>query len=441
MNPAFGLVVIGAQWGDEGKGKLVDLFAAEADAVVRYQGGTNAGHTLVVEGRKTVLHLIPSGILHPGKRCVIGSGCVVDPVALAAEMDELAAAGVDVGPDRLLISHAAPAILEVHKRLDRARESSAGDEKIGTTGRGIGPAYEDAVSRAAVRMGDLRDPDRLRARIEALLFEKNVLLRAHGQPEFTTECILEALEPVRARLLPFLGDAGALLTSLNEAGGRILFEGAQGALLDVWHGTYPYVTSSSTVAANAAVGVGVGPQVITDVLGVTKAYATRVGSGPFTTELNDSIGEHLRRVGREFGATTGRPRRCGWLDLPALRYAIRINGITRLAVTKLDVLRGVDPIKICTHYRWRGRTYDVMPTDAASWAELEPVYESLPGFSEELANARTPEDLPPAARRFLSFVEARTGRPIELVSVGPGRNENVLFAPRAGGRDGRGEAP
>jgi adenylosuccinate synthase len=433
MNPASGLVVVGAQWGDEGKGKLVDLYAAEADAVVRYQGGTNAGHTLVVDGRKTVLHLIPSGILHPGKRCVIGSGCVVDPVALAAEMDELAAAGVTVDPTRLLVSFAAPVILEVHKRLDHAREASAGAAKIGTTGRGIGPAYEDAVSRAAVRMGDLAAPERLRRRVEALLFEKNALLRAHGRPEITPDEIIAALEPVRERLLPFLGDAGGSLAALHADGGRILFEGAQGALLDVWHGTYPFVTSSSTVAGNAAVGAGVGPQLVTDVLGVTKAYATRVGSGPFTTELDDEVGAHLRRVGREFGATTGRPRRCGWLDLPALRYAIRINGITRLAVTKLDVLRGIDPVRVCTHHAWRGQPYAVMPGVSDAWPESTPVYESLPGFTEDISAARTPADLPANARRLLAFIEAAVERPIELVSVGPGREENVRFPARTDG--------
>jgi adenylosuccinate synthase len=436
MNPASGLVVVGAQWGDEGKGKLVDLYAADADVVVRYQGGTNAGHTLVVNGRKTVLHLIPSGILHPAKRCVIGSGCVVDPVALVAEMDELASAGVDVGAGRLLVSQAAPVILDVHKRLDRAREASAGAARIGTTGRGIGPAYEDAVSRSAIRMGDLRTPDRLRARVAALLFEKNALLRAHGAGEVTPDEVLAALEPVRERLLPFLGDAGAAIAAVHDAGGRILFEGAQGALLDVWHGTYPFVTSSSTVAANAAVGAGVGPQVITDVLGVTKAYATRVGSGPFTTELEDETGEHLRRVGREFGATTGRPRRCGWLDLPALRYAIRINGITRLAVTKLDVLRGIDPILVCTHYRWHDEVHEVMPTDATAWSSLTPVYEALPGFTEDVGAARTPEELPTNARRLLDFIEVKTGVPIELVSVGPGRDENVEYRPRGAGARG-----
>jgi adenylosuccinate synthase len=421
-----GLVIVGAQWGDEGKGKLVDLYAEQADVVVRYQGGTNAGHTLVVNGVKTVLHLIPSGILHPGKRCVIGNGCVVDPVALVAEMDELVAAGVDVSPARLCISHAAPAILDVHKRLDRAREGAAGDARIGTTGRGIGPAYEDAVSRHGVRLGDLADPQRLRQRVDGLLFEKNALLAAYGQAPVTAADILEPLEAVRDRIVPYLADAGAELAARRQAGERLLFEGAQGALLDVWHGTYPFVTSSSTVAANAAVGSGLGPQAIGRVLGVTKAYATRVGAGPFPTELDDAVGARIREVGREFGATTGRPRRCGWLDLPALRYAARINGLTSLALMKLDVLQGFETLKVCTEYTWRGRTYEEMPTEPAAWSALVPVYAELPGFTEDLRAARRMGDLPATARDYVERISAWTGLPIELVSVGPGRDENVV---------------
>ena len=427
METQPGLVIVGAQWGDEGKGKLVDLYAQQAEAVVRYQGGTNAGHTLVVNGVKTVLHLIPSGILHPGKRCLIGNGCVVDPVALVAEIDELIAAGVEVNPQRLGISRAAPAILDVHKQLDRARESAAGEGKIGTTGRGIGPAYEDAVSRHGVRLGDLADPGRLRHRVQGLLFEKNVLLAAYGQPTLTVEDILAPIEAVRLRLLPFLGDVGAELAARQRAGERVLFEGAQGAMLDVWHGTYPFVTSSSTVAANAAVGTGLGPQSIGRILGVTKAYATRVGSGPFPTELHDATGERLREVGREFGATTGRPRRCGWLDLPALRYAARINGLTSLAMMKLDVLRGFHPLRVCTAYTWRGETWTEMPTAPEAWSELVPVYEDFPGFDEDIRSSRTAGDLPGAAWAFVEQVSARMGLPIELVSVGPGRDENVIL--------------
>lgn len=428
MADTRGLVIIGAQWGDEGKGKLVDLYADRADAVVRYQGGTNAGHTLVVGGVKTVLHLIPSGILHPGRRCLIATGCVVDPVALVAEMDELAHAGVAVTPDRLGVSGAAPMILDVHKRLDRAREGAAGAGKIGTTGRGIGPAYEDAVARRSVRFGDLAEPERLVSRVEAMLFEKNALLTAYGEAPVTRDEVLAPLVALRERLAPYIADVGPELARRRASGQKVLFEGAQGALLDVWHGTYPFVTSSSTIAANAAVSCGLGADAIGEVLGVTKAYATRVGAGPFPTELDDALGEHIRTVGREFGATTGRPRRCGWLDLPALRYAARINGITRLAITKLDVLRGLDPIRVCTAYEWRGTVCPEMPSEPASWTEARPVYEDLPGFDADLRGCRRPEDLPRTARQFVARISNWTRLPVEIVSVGPGRDENVDFA-------------
>ena len=429
MPPLPGRVIVGAQWGDEGKGKLVDLLAADADVVVRYQGGTNAGHTLVVGGRKTVLHLVPSGILHPGKLCVIGPGCVVDPVALLSEIDSLRAAGVQVGPENLAVSDSAPTILEVHKRLDRAREGLKGGVKIGTTGRGIGPAYEDAIARRAIRTGDLLDASRLAARAEGMVFEKQALLSAYGEPGVTAAEILGPLEAIRDRLAPFLTDTGALLARRRADGARLLFEGAQGAMLDVWHGTYPYVTSSSTVAPNAAVGSGLGPDALGEVIGVAKAYATRVGEGPFTTELDNAQGEHLRQVGHEFGATTGRPRRCGWLDLPALRLAKRINGLTTLALTKLDVLRGITPLRICDAWLWRGEVHEVMPTSPAAWHEAVPRYLDLPGFDEDISAARRPEDLPRNARAFVERIAAEVDLPLRLVSVGPGRDENVMYTP------------
>ncbi len=419
--PGRGVVVVGAQWGDEGKGKIVDHLAADADVVVRFQGGANAGHTLVIDGRKTVLHLIPSGVLR-GKPCAIGPGCVVDPEALVEELETLAAQGCSPGPDLLLVSRAAPMILPVHKRLDRARERAAGSEAIGTTGRGIGPAYEDVVARRGLRFLDLDQGEpHLRARIDGLLRERNPRLEALGEQPMTAAELLEPLRAVHGRLAPYLADVGRYLHRRRGEGASVLYEGAQGTLLDVLHGTYPYVTSSSTLAANACLGAGVGPSAIDEVVGIAKAYTTRVGAGPFPTELSDALGERLRDVGREFGATTGRPRRCGWLDVPGLRYAARVNGLTALGMTKLDVLSGLEEIRIAVAYRWRGETLDELPVEPLALVEAEPVYETLPGWSDDIASVRRYADLPVAARRFVERVEALVEVPVTMVSVAADR--------------------
>ncbi len=415
-----GVVVVGAQWGDEGKGKIVDHLAEAAEVVVRYQGGANAGHTLVVEGRRTVLHLVPSGILHPGKVCAIGAGCVVDPFELAREIDELVEAGVEVPPARLRISLRAQLVLGPHRRLDLAREQAAGVARIGTTGRGIGPAYEDAVGRRGVRMVDLLDADRLRERVTALLAERNILLTALGAEPFDLDEVTGPLLAVGARLRPYLADVGHLVGERLAAGATVLFEGAQGSLLDVCHGTYPFVTSSATLAGGAATGVGVGPGDLQRVVGITKAYSTRVGAGPFPTELVDGIGERLRAVGDEFGATTGRPRRCGWFDAVAVRHAARANGLTELALTKLDVLSGLSELCVCTGYRLRGEALPALPVVGLD--EVEPVYEVLPGWSEAITGARERSELPPTARAYVERLEALVGVPVSLVSVGPGRD-------------------
>ncbi len=415
-----GIVVVGAQWGDEGKGKVVDHLAVDASVVVRYQGGANAGHTLVVEGHKTVLHLVPSGILHAGKRCAIGAGCVVDPHELAAEVEGLRAAGVRVGPERLWLSQRAQLVCAPHKRLDQARERAAGDAKIGTTGRGIGPAYEDAVGRRGVRMVDLLDAARLRQRVTGLLLERNMLLTGLGAEPFGVDEVVGPLLDVAEQLRPFITDVGRRLDSHLRAGDTVLFEGAQGSLLDVAHGTYPFVTSSATVAGGAAVGAGVGPGAIGRVVGIAKAYATRVGAGPFPTELTGEFGDRLRTAGAEFGATTGRPRRCGWFDAVALRYAARVNGLTEIALTKLDVLSGVDELKVAIGYRVDGRAIEGFP--AVGLGAVEPVYETLPGWSEPIERARCVDDLPQAAQAYVRRLEALTGVTISLVSVGPGRD-------------------
>ncbi len=425
-----GVVIVGAQWGDEGKGKVVDHYALVADLVVRYQGGANAGHTLVVGGQKTVLHLVPSGILHPGKMCAVGPGCVVDPVAFLDEVEALRAVGLTVDASSLMLSERAHLVLPVHRALDAARESAAGPGRIGTTGRGIGPAYEDAVARRGVRFADLSDPDYLRARVEALHFERNLLLTGLGAAPQSVGPTVELLLELRDRLAPLLGDVGRLVAEGAAAGLRVLYEGAQGTLLDVLHGSYPYVTSSSTVAANAASGVGVGPGLLGAVIGITKAYCTRVGAGPFPTELDDMLGERLRAVGHEYGATTGRPRRCGWLDVPALRYAARLNGLTGLALTKLDVLSGLETVRIAVGYRWRGQRWDELPAEPVAITEVEPIYETLPGWSEPLGEARALADLPSAARAFVERVAELSGVPVALVSVGPDREALIeLVAP------------
>jgi adenylosuccinate synthase len=423
---AKNVVVIGTQWGDEGKGKLVDWLTDHAQGVVRFQGGHNAGHTLVIGGRKTVLHLIPSGILHPRVTCYIGNGVVLSPHALLEEMAELAQAGVDL-EGRVKVSEACPLILPYHVALDVARETARGAAKIGTTGRGIGPAYEDKVARRAIRLQDLFVPERFAAKLAELLEYHNfVLTRFLGaSPVDFAQTRDEALAMV-PRLAPLVTDVPRALYEANRAGDNLLFEGAQGSLLDIDHGTYPYVTSSNCVAGAAAAGAGVGPQTLHYVLGITKAYTTRVGSGPFPTELEDDTGERLRSRGNEFGATTGRPRRVGWFDAAALKRSIQINGVSGLCVTKLDVLDGMDELKLCVGYTIDGAFSELLPVGAEDTARCQPVYEELAGWRGSTVGAQRLEDLPPAARAYLDRIEGICGVTIDLISTGPDREETIV---------------
>lgn len=420
------VVVVGAQWGDEGKGKVVDLYSAKADAVVRFQGGNNAGHTIVVGGEKIILHLIPSGILHEGTVCCIGSGVVVDPGVLLEEIEGLRAWGRVVAEGALLVSEGAHVILPCHKRIDIARERRAGAGKIGTTGRGIGPCYEDKASRRGIRVGELLHPDSLRRKLRPFVEEKNAYLTHYLEDEpFDFDAVCDELIAQGERLRPYVRDVTTEIHRWIGQGKDLLFEGAQGTLLDVDHGTYPFVTSSNTLAGGACTGAGIGPGDLHAVVGITKAYATRVGSGPFPTELSDSVGERLREIGAEFGATTGRPRRCGWLDVVALRMACRLNGLTGLAVTKLDVLRGLEEVRVCTGYRLGGKSIDRVPSRAEDYARCEAVYATFPGWSEDTREVRSLDELPAGARRFLDYVAESTGCPVILVSVGPDRDETV----------------
>jgi adenylosuccinate synthase len=426
-----GIVVVGAQWGDEGKGKIVDVFAAKADLVVRYQGGANAGHTLVVDGKKTVLHLIPSGILHAEKTCVIGSGVVIDVEGICKEIANLKTSGYLQNPRQLLISDSCTIILPYHKVLDSAREKALSDEKIGTTGKGIGPAYEDRAARRALVFGDLFDQEVLRKKLTLALAEKNALLeKVYGEKTFSVEELVSFLAPLSETLAPHRSkDVSSLVHKQIKAGRRVLFEGAQGTLLDVLHGTYPYVTSSSTIAGSACTGVGIGPTAITQVLGIFKAYTTRVGSGPFPTELTEETGARLQKEGHEFGSTTGRPRRCGWLDLVALKYAIRINGITNLALMKLDVLTGFDKIGICTGYKLNGELLTEFPTSSYELDRVEPVVEYLQGWKEDISRIISLKDLPRAATNYIDFIGKQVGAPIDVISVGPGREQTLWVKP------------
>jgi adenylosuccinate synthase len=427
------VVVVGAQWGDEGKGKIVDLLTEHAQVVVRFQGGNNAGHTLVVGGHKTVLHLIPSGILHAGKTCVIGNGCVVDPTVLMKEIDGLKARGFLVDDSQLVVSEHAHVIFPWHKHLDALREKAKGEAAIGTTGRGIGPAYEDKVARRGIRVRDLLDKERLRRRIKERLAESQeelarlARLNKAEEPLLDTEQIASEYAVLGGRLAPHVRDASLYLAEQVRKGTRVLFEGAQGTLLDVDHGTYPYVTSSNTVAGNAAVGAGLGPTAIDKVLGITKAYTTRVGSGPFPTELNDAVGDRLRKVGDEFGATTGRPRRCGWLDTVVLRYAARVNGLWGLALTKMDVLSGLPTLRVCTAYELDGQRLSELPGELDELSRVTPVYEDVPGWEQSLAGARTFEDLPVAAQRYVRRIEEMVGVPVVCISVGAERGETIVL--------------
>ena len=420
------VVVIGTQWGDEGKGKIVDWLTESATGVVRYHGGHNAGHTLVIGGRRTVLRLIPSGVLRPNVGIFVGNGVVLSPSALLQEIGELEAAGVNVR-SRLKISPACPLVLPIHVALDQAREAAMGETKIGTTGRGIGPAYEDKIARRALRVQDLLDPDRFSAKLEALLELHNFMLVHYYKRDpvhfakTRDEALAQALE-----LRPMVADVAGLLYEARQRGESLLFEGAQGALLDIDHGTYPYVTSSNCLAGAAAAGCGIGPQMLDYVLGIVKAYTTRVGTGPFPTELTDDIGAGLAKRGNEFGSVTGRPRRCGWLDLAALKRSLQLNGVDGLCITKLDVLDGMDEIKVCTSYRLDGRAIDLIPTGAEAVARCIPVYETLPGWKESTVGARSFAALPDNARAYLKRIEALTGVPIAMVSTGADRDETIL---------------
>jgi len=420
------VVVIGTQWGDEGKGKVVDWLTEHAQGVVRFQGGHNAGHTLVIDGKKTVLRLIPSGILRAGVSVYIGNGVVLSPSALLQEIGELEKAGVAVRP-RLKISPACPLVLAYHVALDQVREGAMGDAKIGTTGRGIGPAYEDKIARRAIRVQDLFYPDRFAAKLAPLLeFHNFVLTQYYKREAVPFSRTLDESLALAAPLQPMVADVAALLQDARARGESLLFEGAQGALLDIDHGTYPYVTSSNCLAGAAAPGAGVGPQFLDYVLGIVKAYTTRVGTGPFPTELTDDIGATLAKRGNEFGSVTGRPRRCGWLDIPALTRSLQLNGVDGLCITKLDVLDGMREIRICTSYTVRGDPVALLPSGADAVAECVPVYESLPGWSESTVGVRTIEALPANARKYLERIEALTRAPIAMVSTGPDRDETIL---------------
>jgi len=420
------VVVVGSQWGDEGKGKIVDWLSEQADVVVRFQGGHNAGHTLVIDGKTYKLSLLPSGVVR-GKLSIIGNGVVLDPRALIEEIDRVAAMGVEVTPDNLRIAENTTLILPLHQELDVLREKASGNGAIGTTGRGIGPAYEDKVGRRAIRLMDLSDLDALDPKIERLLRHHNALRRGMGIEEVDGRSIRNALSQVAPRVLPFMGTVWSLLDEKRREGKRILFEGAQGALLDIDHGTYPYVTSSNTVAAQAATGSGLGPGAIGYVLGICKAYTTRVGGGPFPTEQSNDIGKLIGERGREFGTVTGRARRCGWFDAVLVRQTTRTSGIDGLALTKLDILDGFDEIKVCVGYKLGGKEIDYLPAGEHAQAVVEPVYETIPGWKEKTANARSWADLPAQAIKYVRRIEELTGCPVALLSTSPEREDTILM--------------
>ncbi|WP_157314622.1 adenylosuccinate synthase [Chitinibacter sp. FCG-7] len=421
------VVVIGTQWGDEGKGKIVDWLTDHAQGVVRFQGGHNAGHTLIVGGKKTVLRLIPSGILHPGKACFIGNGVVISPEALLKEIDELTAAGIDV-MSRLRISEACPLILPYHIAIDQAREAAKGEKKIGTTGRGIGPAYEDKIARRSIRLQDLYHPERFAAKLLENLDWYNFALKNYfNAPTLDFQTIYDETLAYAERIKPMLGDVSRTLYEMNKAGEPLLFEGAQGTLLDIDHGTYPFVTSSNCVAGAAAPGAGVAPQMLQYVLGIVKAYTTRVGSGPFPTELFCDVGAGLAKRGNEFGSVTGRPRRCGWFDAAALKRSIQINGVSGLCVTKLDVMDGIETIKLCVGYKVNGVETDILPVGADDIALCEPIYEEWAGWTESTFGVKTWDGLPENARKYLQRIAEICEAPIDIVSTGPDREETIVL--------------
>lgn len=420
------IVIVGTQWGDEGKGKIVDLLAEYADVVVRFQGGNNAGHTMVVEGEQFISHLVPSGILQK-KTCLIGNGVVVDPSVLVEELDKLKNKGIDTGPNLLKISEKAHVIMPYHKQIDLAREKMKGDQKIGTTGRGIGPCYEDKASRRGIRFVELIDAEVFKETVHAVLEEKNFYLKHYLSAEpLDPEPIVQQYQGYAERLAPHVVNISIVMNQAVKAGKQILFEGAQGTHLDIDHGTYPFVTSSNTVSGNACCGAGIGPKEITGVIGIVKAYTTRVGRGPFPTELFDEIGDTIQKKGAEFGATTGRKRRCGWLDTVLLQNAVRLNGLTGLVITKLDVLDGLESLKICTGYEYNGEIIDDFPANLKILGACKPVFETLPGWPEDISGLRKLENLPKNARRYLDRIEELLETPIDIVSVGPGREETII---------------
>lgn len=421
------IVIIGTQWGDEGKGKIVDLLAEYADVVVRFQGGNNAGHTMVVNGEQFISHLVPSGILQ-GKACVIGNGLVVDPAVLIEEIEYLEAKGVTCGPEQLMVSERAQVIMPYHKQIDIARENKKGANKIGTTGRGIGPAYEDKANRQGMRFVDLIDQEVFQENLSIALPEKNFYLENYlGDRKLDADEILNQYNAFAKRLAPHVTNVSVVLDRATKEGKQVLFEGAQGTHLDIDHGTYPFVTSSNTVSGNACSGAGVGPKMINGVVGVVKAYTTRVGAGPFVSELFDDVGDYLQSKGAEFGATTGRRRRCGWLDTVILNNAVRLNGLTGLSITKLDVLGGLDQLKICTAYKYKGETLDAFPANLRVLAACEPVYETLPGWTEDISAIQDFDALPGNVKRYLERIEELSGVPIQIISVGPQRDQTIIL--------------
>ena len=423
------VAVVGTQWGDEGKGKIVDLLAADADIVVRFQGGNNAAHTLVVEGQKFILRLIPAGALHSGKVCVIGNGTVVDPFALMEELDKLRAHGYLSSEDSFKLSYDAHMVMPYHRAIDRGREARLGRNAIGTTGFGIGPAYEDKVARSGLRFADLVDFRSFTTRLERNLVEKNAYLKSvlKAKP-IKTEELIEQMKIARKRLMPCLADTASLVYSAQEAGKRMLFEGAHGAMLDIDYGTYPYVTSSTCLASATYAGSGLPPGKLDAVLGISKAYATRVGGGPFPTEIKTGLGKRLREEGEEFGSATGRPRRIGWFDAVLSRHALRLNGAWGLALTKLDILTGIDPLRICVAYERAGKRYDEMPPGRMGLDKIRPIYEDLPGWHQSLQGARALSDLPPEARRYLDRIAELTGVPLAMVGTGAAREATIMLS-------------
>jgi adenylosuccinate synthase len=421
------VVIVGTQWGDEGKGKIVDLLAEHAHVVVRFQGGNNAGHTMVVGGEQFICHLIPSGILQD-KTCIIGNGVVVDPAVLLGEIDNLRNRGINIAENRLLISERAHVIMPYHKSVDHAREKFKGDKKIGTTGRGIGPAYEDKATRRGIRFVDLLDPEAFAEKVGTILDEKNFYLKNYlSADELDAQEIIDQYREFAQRLAPHVANVSVIINDAIKNGQHVLFEGAQGTHLDIDHGTYPFVTSSNTLAGNACCGSGVGPKQIDEIIGIVKAYTTRVGAGPFPSELFDETGDKIQEKGAEFGATTGRRRRCGWLDTVILRNAVRLNGLTGLAITKLDVLDGLESVKICTAYEYKGEIIKDFPASLDVLADCQPVYETLPGWAEDTSKMRKLEDFPANARSYLDRMAELAETEIHIVSIGPDREQTIVL--------------